>query len=95
MGRDRQGGVTKEATMEIVVLVIMAIFGVMLYLLPTLVALDRRHRQTGVVAVLNVFLGWTILGWIIALAIACSAGEPRPDPKPAVDPVAAKMSGRQ
>jgi hypothetical protein len=40
------------------------------YLVPTIVAAARRH-QVGMVAVLNVFLGWTIIGWFIALAIAC------------------------
>jgi hypothetical protein len=40
-----------------------------LYLLPTIVAWSRHH-QTAMVAVLNVFLGWTIIGWIISLAIA-------------------------
>lgn len=47
-----------------------AIFGG--YFLPTIIAL-KRHRQAGAVLVLNLFLGWTLIGWVIALAIACSA----------------------
>lgn len=40
------------------------------YLVPTIVAVIRGH-QVGMVAVINVFLGWTIIGWVVALAIAC------------------------
>lgn len=41
------------------------------YLLPTLVAALRDHHNTGMIAVLNFFLGWTFLGWVISLAMAC------------------------
>lgn len=37
------------------------------YLLPTIVANVRKHRNTGAIFVLNLFLGWTFLGWLIAL----------------------------
>jgi hypothetical protein len=49
----------------IVILISLAI-----YLVPTWVAW-RRHHQLGMVAVLNILLGWTIIGWAVALAIAC------------------------
>lgn len=45
------------------------------YLIPTIVAWIRHH-QIGPVAVINVFLGWTIIGWVVALAIAF--GDRRP-----------------
>jgi len=41
-----------------------------LYFLPTVVAFSRRVVNRGSVAVLNVFLGWTLIGWVIALAMA-------------------------
>ena len=40
------------------------------YLLPTLVAWLRHTSDLGAVAVINLALGWTLLGWIVALAIA-------------------------
>jgi hypothetical protein len=43
-----------------------------LYFLPTIVAGARGHHNTGSIFILNLFLGWTFIGWIIALAIACS-----------------------
>ena len=41
-----------------------------LYLLPTLVAVSNKKRNAAAVFVLNLFLGWTFLGWIIALVWA-------------------------
>jgi len=43
-----------------------------LYFLPTLVAAMRHHHNAGSIFVLNLFLGWTGLVWIISLAMACS-----------------------
>lgn len=51
-------------------LALIVLFGLLgLYLLPTIIA-SRRNHQVGFVAVLNIFLGWTFLGWIVALAIS-------------------------
>lgn len=38
-----------------------------LYFLPTIVANQRKHRQYAAILTLNLLLGWTGLGWIIAL----------------------------
>ncbi len=56
------------------------IFGVLLplvvafYLLPSIVARLRHHPSKGAIFVTNLFLGWTILGWIILLFYAFSSG---------------------
>lgn len=50
-------------------LVTLAIGG-MFYLLPSMVAWYRSHHKASTVAIVNVFLGWTILGWFIALVWA-------------------------
>ena len=42
-----------------------------LYFLPTIIVLLRRnHSMAAVVLVLNVLLGWTFLGWLIALVLS-------------------------
>jgi hypothetical protein len=43
------------------------------YMLPTMIAASRHHRQLLAIGVLNFFLGWTLLGWIGALVWACTA----------------------
>lgn len=43
-----------------------------LYFIPTFVAMRRHHRNTVVIASVNIVLGWTIIGWAISLAWALS-----------------------
>jgi hypothetical protein len=45
----------------------------LMYWLPTIVAIVRRTPSALGVAMLNFFLGWTVIGWIIALVIALAA----------------------
>lgn len=45
--------------------------GIGLYFLPTIVAITRKVTNQGSVAVINFFLGWTLIGWVVALAMAC------------------------
>ena len=44
-----------------------------LYFLPSFVAIARKHHQASTVFVINLFLGWTFIGWVVALAMAVSA----------------------
>ena len=41
-----------------------------LYFLPGLVSVINRKRQNGAIWTLNVLLGWTMIGWVIALVWA-------------------------
>jgi Superinfection immunity protein len=47
------------------------LLSIALYLLPTLVA-AARGRAVGPVAILNIFLGWTLIGWVGALIWAAT-----------------------
>lgn len=44
-----------------------------LYLLPALFAFMRRHRNRLAILALTLLLGWTIIGWIVALIWALTA----------------------
>lgn len=44
----------------------------MLYGLPSVVAGLRRHNSGLAIFMLNMLLGWTVLGWIIALVWSCT-----------------------
>ena len=62
---------------------ILAIFLVLLYCLPAIVAALRDHHQRSAIVVLNLFLGWTFLGWVAALVWAATAvREDLKKPKP-------------
>lgn len=41
-----------------------------LYFIPTIIAGFRKLPSAGSVAVVNLFLGWTFIGWVVALAMA-------------------------
>ena len=47
-------------------LMTLLIIGVM-YFLPWIIAASRTHHNRSAIAVLNLLLGWTILGWIAGL----------------------------
>ncbi|MGC9611218.1 MAG: superinfection immunity protein [Minisyncoccia bacterium] len=40
---------------------------IILYFLPTIIAFSRGKRNKGAILALNLFLGWTFVGWIISL----------------------------
>ena len=40
------------------------------YFIPTIVATERNVVNKWSVAVINAFLGWTLIGWVVALAMA-------------------------
>jgi hypothetical protein len=50
------------------------------YLLPTGIALGRGRTNTGAIFVLNLFLGWTLVGWVVALVWAVSADKTKSAP---------------
>ena len=43
-----------------------------LYFVPTVVAMQRQHGNRLAIFMLNIFGGWTIAGWIVALVWACT-----------------------
>jgi hypothetical protein len=47
-----------------------------LYLLPVLIGSIRRVPGLGSVAVINVLLGWTLIGWVAALALVLRSASP-------------------
>ena len=59
--------------MELIFILFVVFLLVAVYLVPMLVADMRGHHQQRMIAVINIFLGWTVIGWVVALALACSA----------------------
>lgn len=47
--------------------------GVILYFLPTINAKSRKHPSRGGIFALNLFLGWTFLGWVAAVIWSASS----------------------
>ncbi|GAB3755066.1 superinfection immunity protein [Lysobacter olei] len=53
-----------------IVALLMVIAAVFLYLLPWVVAAQRGREGHVLIGVLNILLGWTVLGWLALLIIA-------------------------
>jgi hypothetical protein len=51
-------------------------FGFLMYFLPSIIAFGRHKRDTTSIVLLNFFLGWTMIGWVIALVWAVKNDEP-------------------
>lgn len=49
------------------------------YLLPTGIAIIRARTNTGSIFVLNLFLGWTFIAWVIALMWAVAKDDAKGD----------------
>jgi hypothetical protein len=47
------------------------------YFLPTIIAVVARRRNAVLVAIVNTLLGWSFVGWIVALVMAVTR-EPEP-----------------
>ncbi|MGA7424200.1 MAG: superinfection immunity protein, partial [Candidatus Sulfotelmatobacter sp.] len=51
-------------------------FGFVMYFLPSILAFARSKRDTTAIVLLNFFLGWTMIGWVVALVWAVKTDVP-------------------
>ena len=66
----------------ILLLFVFTVF-VAVYVLPAIVASKRRHRHRRTILVINLLLGWTTIGWIVAMVWAFTSDvEPPSQPIP-------------
>lgn len=49
----------------------------LVYFLPTVIALARGHHNGFAIFLTNLLLGWTLIGWVIALIWSVTASERR------------------
>ncbi len=74
-------------------IVLLVLLGAAAYFVPTIVASLRKVPNLGSVIVVNLLLGWTFVGWVVAMAMACRSQLPpaqinyiSPYPPPPPDP---------
>ena len=51
---------------ELVAIIVLGVI-VAAYFMPTIVAAVRGHHNTTAIFLLNLFLGWSLIGWLAAL----------------------------
>ena len=50
-----------------------------IYLLPAINGYSKKHGSRAMILVVNVLLGWTLIGWVIALAWSAGGENARAD----------------
>jgi uncharacterized membrane protein len=72
------------------------IFAPAFYMLPTFEAWKKKHKNLSSIAILNIFLGWSVLGWVAAVIWAYKKSEAyatvNPSVKTDVTPYASSKS---
>lgn len=56
---------------SILVFLVVLIVALIIYFIPAITADARKHNHTMAITMLNLFLGWTFIGWVAALVWAC------------------------
>lgn len=58
--------------MSVLLFSVLCGLAVVAYLLPTIIASLRGHRNEMAILIVNFFLGWTFVGWVVCLAWSCT-----------------------
>tara|TARA_R110000772_G_scaffold208623_1_gene319207 strand:- start:786 stop:1109 length:324 start_codon:yes stop_codon:yes gene_type:complete len=48
---------------------------VYIHFLPTIIALKKNHKNKVPIILINIFLGWSLVGWVVALVWATKKAE--------------------
>ena len=73
------GLVRHDANLLAPVRLLLFAVGLAFYFLPTVLAFYRDCKATAWIAAVNVLLGWTVIGWVVAIGWA-AGGKTRPLP---------------
>ena len=79
--------------MSALFLAVAVIIAILLYFLPAIVADSRDHQNKIAVCALNLLLGWTFVGWVVAMVWALKESDKpaKSSARPALDwPAATK-----
>lgn len=60
----------EEATFRTIGTIFLIIVCIAIYFLPYLIAIRKKSERQTQIGLLNLFLGWTFIGWIIFLVMA-------------------------
>jgi Superinfection immunity protein len=58
--------------------------GLVLYTLPSWIAYGRHHHQRAAIAAVNLLVGWTFVGWVIAFVWALTQVRPDTPARPVI-----------
>jgi len=62
-----------DETILLTLILVIAVVGLFVYFLPTIIAKMRGHTDTGKIFWINLLFGWTVVGLIGCVVWSCSA----------------------
>lgn len=81
--RARAGAGARHGSVAgLALLIVLAVGGVLVYFLPTLIGSSRGAERMGTIFALNLLLGWSVAGWVAALALSLRRVRPAFPPAP-------------
>ena len=72
MMQSSQGGDVVSVIVFAVIMIVGGFFSLALYLLPTILSIFRDHPQKGPIIAINLLVGWTFIGWVVAIVWSVS-----------------------
>lgn len=64
---EEAGGGRAVSDIFSIIFAVWIILGLVVYFVPTMVAFKKKHLNKTAILLLNLFLGWTFVGWVVAL----------------------------
>ena len=58
---------TKAFFIALVIYITIMILLILLYFLPSIIAMKKKNKNIVTIITINLFFGWTIIGWIFTL----------------------------
>lgn len=55
------------------ILILLGFASLVVYFWPTIIAHYRNHPSAPAISILNLLLGWTLIGWVVAMVWAAQA----------------------
>jgi len=55
----------------------LGVLALLAYFVPMFIAVYREHPHQLPISLITVFLGWTVIAWLVCLAWSLSGGEPQ------------------
>ncbi|SRR6266567_3619689 len=62
----------------VILVLFFVLLGLAFYFLPTGIAKLRHMPNVGGIFIINLLVGWTFIGWIVALVMACNNQQQQP-----------------
>lgn len=61
-----------NSTGNSIIILIFGVVALLIYLLPSIIAFNKHKRSAVLICLLNIFVGWSFVGWVIMLIWASS-----------------------